>query len=265
MEVCSHSLAKKKSCLSENITLEYMYYTGKESTEKKSGSGAYLFNPEEQDPKLYGKFTKAKVFEGDFLTIIQVIRDLVETRIMIYHDDLYHGIEIQTHLYPIPMDDNKGKEIILSVDTTGINNQAVVVDSASKILFFDKTLQTHAFFTDANGLFTVERFYGYKEGYQLSSWGSDEIQYNYYPVTSAIGIEDKKTGNKRITLMNDRSQGGTSRRIGQVELMIHRVCTTDDKLNLEEVLKDVDPATGAVREVDLTHYLILSKGNKWLI
>ena len=43
--------------------------------------------------------------------------------------------------------------------------------------------------------------------------------------------------------MNDRSQGGTSRVPGEIELMIHRICIADDNLGVEEVLRDIDPLT----------------------
>jgi lysosomal alpha-mannosidase len=39
---------------------------------------------------------------------------------------------------------------------------------------------------------------------------------NYYPITSAISIKD---GQKLFTVMNDRSQGGSSLDPGRIELM----------------------------------------------
>lgn len=45
---------------------------------------------------------------------------------------------------------------------------------------------------------------------------------NYYPVTSAIYINDKDS-NYRMTVMVDRAEGGTSIRNGEIELMIQRI------------------------------------------
>ena len=42
---------------------------------------------------------------------------------------------------------------------------------------------------------------------------------DYYPVNSAIYMKDS---NWRATLMSDRSQGGTSGRDGEIELMFTR-------------------------------------------
>lgn len=41
---------------------------------------------------------------------------------------------------------------------------------------------------------------------------------NYYPVTSRIFIKDANT---QLTILNDRSQGGSSLRDGEIELMVN--------------------------------------------
>jgi lysosomal alpha-mannosidase len=40
-------------------------------------------------------------------------------------------------------------------------------------------------------------------------------------------LKDEKT-NKQVTVLNDRSQGGTIMREGEFEIMIHRRLTVDD-------------------------------------
>ena len=45
------------------------------------------------------------------------------------------------------------------------------------------------------------------------------IPSNYYPVTSMIGIRDDKTA---MTVLNDRSQGGSSIKDGRIELALNR-------------------------------------------
>jgi hypothetical protein len=42
---------------------------------------------------------------------------------------------------------------------------------------------------------------------------------NYYPINGILLIENEKTG-EAAALLNDRSQGGTSLREGQLEIMI---------------------------------------------
>lgn len=57
---------------------------------------------------------------------------------------------------------------------------------------------------------------------------SDEnIAPNYYPVTSAIYIEDVDT-KYRMTVLVDRSEGGISFNNGEIELMIQRIIKTED-------------------------------------
>jgi len=44
---------------------------------------------------------------------------------------------------------------------------------------------------------------------------------NYYPVNGLITLFDTKKL-RRMSIVNDRAQGGTSLKDGQIELMIHR-------------------------------------------
>ena len=177
---------------------------------------------------------------------------MVDTKFIINHangEEL--DVTIETHVNPISRPDY---EIVLSVQAQDINNNVKRTKVSSE------SIDSHAFLTDANGLFNVERVFNYKEGYEINMNNKVTVQYNYYPVNSAISIEDLVKKNKRLVLMTDRSQGGTGRKPGQMELMIHRVATTDDGFGVEEPLTDIDPDTRRVREVDLTHHLILAEG-----
>ena len=49
-------------------------------------------------------------------------------------------------------------------------------------------------------------------------------------------IKDNKDSNKRITLFNDRSQGGSSIVPGSVELMITRRVDTNDNKGMPDLL-----------------------------
>lgn len=49
---------------------------------------------------------------------------------------------------------------------------------------------------------------------------SEPVAGNYYPVNSRIYIKDN---NYQMTVLNDRSQGGTSLVDGQIELMVSSV------------------------------------------
>lgn len=62
---------------------------------------------------------------------------------------------------------------------------------------------------------------------------------NYYPVTSAIMIEDQQRVNQMI-IMNDRPQGGSAFDNGRVELMFNRRGYSDDEMGMIEPLNEVD-------------------------
>lgn len=88
------------------------------------------------------------------------------------------------------------------------------------------------FTTDSNGLENLERKYG-------GVFGSSP-EYNYYPITTHISIEDKQN---RLTLFTDRSVGGSSVAIGSVEVMLQRVNKERDRLGIISKLLEPYPVT----------------------
>ena len=60
---------------------------------------------------------------------------------------------------------------------------------------------------------------------------------NFYPVNYAIQIKD---GNKSFTVMNDRTQGGSSLKNGQIQLMQNRRLFSDDGKGIGADLNEVD-------------------------
>ncbi|CAJ0586719.1 unnamed protein product, partial [Mesorhabditis spiculigera] len=64
--------------------------------------------------------------------------------------------------------------------------------------------------------------------------GSEPVSGNYYPVTNRIFIKDTKS---QMTVLTDRSQGGTSKD-GAIELMLHRRCFYDDHFGVSEALDE---------------------------
>ena len=94
-------------------------------------------------------------------------------------------VEVEWTVGPIPIDDNKGKEVIIRFDTD-IPNQS-------------------KYYTDANGREVLERIRNYRPTWSYSS--SQNVSANYYPVNSRIWIKDQQrqftilTG-KPIQLLN---------------------------------------------------------------
>ncbi|VDN38778.1 unnamed protein product, partial [Gongylonema pulchrum] len=72
--------------------------------------------------------------------------------------------------------------------------------------------------------------------YPSFPYTNDEpVSGNYYPVTSRIFIRDSQT---QLTLLTDRSQGGTSLNDGELELMLHRRSFYDDNFGVSEPLDE---------------------------
>ena len=72
LETCQDSLSSKDTCISETVDINYMFYQGRAMMGRERGSGAYAFAPTKNDPEVYGKVLEAKLYEGGFLSILQV-------------------------------------------------------------------------------------------------------------------------------------------------------------------------------------------------
>lgn len=76
------------------------------------------------------------------------------------------------------------------------------------------------FYTDANGLEMMRREVDYYK-VRAQSTTSQRASSNYYPINSAIMVEDKVNG-ERLIVMNDRAAGATAYKNGSIEIMINR-------------------------------------------
>ena len=81
----------------------------------------------------------------------------------------------------------------------------------------------------------------------------EPVASNYYPVNGWLAMEDKESG-KRVTVVNDRSQGGGSIRDGSLELMLHRRLLDDDDFGVQEPLNETEFETGLVARG--SHYIL---------
>lgn len=87
------------------------------------------------------------------------------------------------------------------------------------------------------------------------------ITANYYPINSAIAMDDIFTG-RHFTVMNDKSQGGSALWPGNIEFMQNRVLVEDDGLGQDDKLVELDQ-TGHQIRVRATYYVqIISKTQK---
>ncbi|GCB79976.1 hypothetical protein scyTo_0019639, partial [Scyliorhinus torazame] len=122
-------------------------------------------------------------------------------------------VELEWTVGPIPIRDNIGKEVISR---------------------FDTPLKTDGiFYTDSNGREILARRRNYRPTWNLSQ--TEPVAGNYYPVNSRIYIKDGKI---QLTVLTDRSQGGSSIKDGSLELMVHRRLLYDDNRGVGEALSE---------------------------
>lgn len=80
------------------------------------------------------------------------------------------------------------------------------------------------FYTDSNGLEELKRVTDYRPTWALSV--NEPVSGNYYPINSHISVVG--ANNSKLSVVVDRSEGGTACKDGFIELMIHRRILRDD-------------------------------------
>ena len=94
------------------------------------------------------------------------------------------------------------------------------------------------FYTDSNGLEMQTRILNKRPDFNLET--NMTVSSNYYPVNSAIAIKNADKS-LQMTVMNDRSQGGSVIEDGAIELMQNRRLLFDDNRGVAEPLNETDP------------------------
>ena len=123
-------------------------------------------------------------------------------------------IEVEYTVGPIPILDGRGKEIVSRLSAPAIQSMG-------------------RFYTDSNGRQFQERQRNYRPTWNLTL--HEPVAGNYYPVNAAIFIED---ANASLTVLVDRSQGGSSLFDGSIELMVQRRTLADDARGVDEPLNE---------------------------
>lgn len=221
-----------------NLTVNQSFYwyramNGNNSQFDFRASGAYIFRPNGTSPISVGTNVTVSVLKGPLVQEIQQTFTPWLSQII----RLYKGVdnvEFNWVVGPIPIGDKFGKEIITR---------------------FDTDMKTYGkFYTDSNGREILGRVKDYRPTWKLNV--TEPVSGNYYPVNSRIFLRDPST-RKQLTVLTDRSQGGSSIQNGSVELMIHRRLLHDDAFGVGEALNEpgVDGHGLVIRG---THYLIFN-------
>jgi len=238
---------QSQDCYSSTFSLAYNYYKAYQNTKPSAqpgftpanqNSGAYIFKPSNDTNSaslLYAVPSQGSIYVGKNLIQIRVESNQVTTDIRIYND-LAQGLEVNSFVNSIAVDDKQGKEIILLINAPSINN--------------NKT-----FYTDSMGMEMQKRILNYRPTWNVSI--DEPVSGNYYPVQSTIYIEDSNT-HERLAILPDRAQGGSSISQGSIELMLHRRLLLDDARGVEENLNELDWDGQGMRQ-KMTHVLLFTK------
>ena len=213
----SAKLAAKE--LSESTVLDpyfqtFAWYHASKGDLFEPASGAYCFRPQEQTPNQI-KPTHSETFYGKLVT--ETRWNFTESWISVVHRKMEGKpyIESEWIVGPIPVHDEIAKEIITQYNTHILNQDT--------------------FYTDSNGRQILQRVKDYRPTWDFVS--SEPVSQNYYPINSRIYIRDEYS-NSQVTIVNDRSQGGTSMNDGQIEVMLHRRDLADDGFGVGEALNE---------------------------
>lgn len=198
------SIDLKRLSLSNQAKMDFQAYRSEEFS-----SGAYLFQPSFLQPlrNITGRFPIIRVIRGSILNELSVVYSkLLTIKFRLYQTEgpLGAAIEVVAE-HDMTRPETTNSEMFMKIKTD--------IDSGN------------TFYTDQNGFQMIRRMFH----------SHLPIQANYYPASSAVFIEDKKS---RLTILTTHGQGVTSPRSGILEVMIDRRIQTDDGRGMGEGLMD---------------------------
>uniref|UniRef100_A0A6E8WBV9 Alpha-mannosidase n=1 Tax=Anopheles coluzzii TaxID=1518534 RepID=A0A6E8WBV9_ANOCL len=208
----------------------FLYYEGAYGNNEEfrnRSSGAYIFRPNGTE-KAVTDVVEIQVVKSDLVQEVhQIFNEWISQVIRVYAGQEH--VELEWLVGPIPIDDSKGKEIISR---------------------FESDIKSEGtFWTDSNGREMLRRVRNHRDTWELEL--SEPVPGNYFPVTAKITIEDER---HRLSVLNDRAQGGSSLADGQLELMVHRRLLRDDRFGVGEALNETQFNNGLV-----------ARGKHWLM
>ncbi|KAK2968814.1 hypothetical protein RJ640_028207 [Escallonia rubra] len=205
--------SNSRNSVKENVHQSYSFYSSYNGTEKDpQASGAYIFRPN-------GTFLLTPEEQVPLTVMRGPIVDEVHQQInpWIYQITRVHKgkehVEVEFTVGPIPVDDGVGKEVATQITTTMETNKT--------------------FYTDSNGRDFIKRIRDYRTDWDLKV--DQPAAGNYYPINLGIYMVDSKT---ELSVLVDRSVGGSSVVDGQIELMLHRRLLHDDGKGVAEALNE---------------------------
>ncbi|XP_074108776.1 lysosomal alpha-mannosidase II isoform X1 [Cotesia typhae] len=207
------------------VTQSFHYYEGMKGNNTAfayRASGAYIFRPKESNVCNVSYSGSYKFYTGPVVNELHLtVNSYISQVVRVYKEE--QKVEFDWVVGPIPIEDSIGREIVTK---------------------YSSNLQSDGtFYTDSNGREMIKRRRNYRPSWNVTL--EEPIAGNYYPVTAKIYLEDveKKV---RVSLLNDRAQGGTSMLDGELEVMLHRRLLNDDAFGVGEALNETAFGYGLV-------------------
>ncbi|XP_073007335.1 alpha-mannosidase At3g26720-like [Typha latifolia] len=232
-----------QSLVNVNVKQTYSFYAGDNgSGADPQASGAYIFRPNGTFPINSEGQEPLTIMQGPILDEVhQQINPWIYQITRTYKGKEH--IETEFIVGPIPVDDGIGKEVATQITTTMGTNKT--------------------FYTDSNGRDFIKRIRDYRSDWDIQV--NQPAAGNYYPINLGIYIKDNST---ELSILVDRSVGGTSLLDGQVELMLHRRLLYDDGRGVGEALNETVCVNGTCAGLIIQgkYYLKLDpigEGAKW--
>ncbi|KAA6428404.1 MAG: Lysosomal alpha-mannosidase [Trebouxia sp. A1-2] len=194
-------------------------------------SGAYIFRPDGVVPR---DLHHMRVLRGPVVSEIHhVFSDYTSAVIRVWDKALH--VEVEWTVGPIPINDKKGKEVVLR---------------------YASSLHSGAtFYTDSNGREYLKRVRDFRPTWNLSV--TEPVSGNYYPLTAGAYIQE--SGKAELAVLTDRAQGGASLASGELEIMVHRRTLFDDWRGVAEPLNETMQGCMNCHSVGL-----IARGKHWL-
>ncbi|XP_033096903.1 lysosomal alpha-mannosidase-like [Anneissia japonica] len=224
--------------INSNLTTltKQSFYWYKSSIEMQA-SGAYIFRPDKSVPTeiTQSKTVITKISKGDLIQEVHQYFSPWLTQVIRLYSGQQHAV-FEWTVGPIYFEDGLGKEIITRFDSD--------IKSGKK------------FYTDSNGREILERIKDHRESWLYNV--TEPVAGNYYPVNSRMYLKDEK---RQLTILSDRSQGGSSMKEGSMEIMVHRRILKDDARGVGEPLNETGQfGDGLI--IRGKHFVLLSPPNK---
>ncbi|MFS7971359.1 putative alpha-mannosidase [Helianthus anomalus] len=200
-----------KSSIEASVKQSYSYYAGFDGTTGLQASGAYVFRPNGTYP-IGSQKQNITVLKGTIYDEVhQKINPWIYQVTRVYKNKEH--AEVEFTVGPIPIEDGVGKEIVTQITTTIKSNKT--------------------FYSDSNGRDFIKRIRDYRADWDLEV--NQPIAGNYYPINLGIYLKDEQS---ELSVLVDRSVGGSSIVDGQLELMLHRRLLYDDGKGVAEALNE---------------------------